>query len=533
MAQEPGIGVIEAEDQTILAVHESAPWLEESQAALRGHGYAIVPVATTAAAIAAIESRPVQAALIDIGLEGGGGIELCRKIRSLGQPGSLPIILLSARGEARRRLEGYAAGADDFLERPFWPEELCVRLDRHIRERSQRRALEQAYGRLSHLEQTLRERTDTLERQIRFTSQIIDSLPVSLYVVDRARRIVAWNRQRELGNLGLQRQQVIGRSVFEVFDQQKREAIEAELTPAFDRGESLMFERDSTAEGGLRHFRVRKLPMRLEPGEVTHVLTIGEDITEQRRMQKSMVVAEKMAAMGRLASGVAHEINNPLATIVTCADGLRSRLTELPAGSSVSPAFREYLDIVEQEAYRAKRITEDLLDFSRVRPSARRVQSLERILDRTLLILKHHAGFRKIEVARRFESALPPIAVEEDAIVQVFVALIINALDAMPDGGSLTLTTCATDGEVRCEIRDTGCGIDPADLPHIFEPFFTTKPPGRGTGLGLAVCYGIMQAHGGRIEVDSSPTQGSRFTVVIPAAQENSPEKEGIAHAIG
>jgi two-component system NtrC family sensor kinase len=257
------------------------------------------------------------------------------------------------------------------------------------------------------------------------------------------------------------------------------------------------------------------------------VLTIGEDITDQRRMQKSMVVAEKMAAMGRLASGVAHEINNPLATIVTCADGLRSRLAELPAGSSVSVAFREYLDIVEQEAYRAKRITEDLLDFSRVRPSSRRVLPIDRILDRTLLVLKHHAGFKKIEVERRPGPQAPPIAVEEDAIVQVFVALIINALDAMPEGGRLTLTTSSGRGEVRCEVRDTGGGIDPASLPRIFEPFYTTKPPGRGTGLGLAVCYGIMQAHGGRIEVDSRPGVGSRFTVVLPAADRATPEEEG------
>src|SRR5213593_4036007 len=242
---------------------------------------------------------------------------------------------------------------------------------------------------------------------------------------------------------------------------------------------------------------------------------MGVDITDQRRLAKSMVVTEKMAAMGRRVSGVAHEINNPLATIVTCADGLRNRLRELPEGT-VSSEFREYVDIVEQEAYRAKRITEDLLDFSCVRPSARRMQSVERILDRTLLILKHHAGFKRIEVERQFEANLPPIAVEEDAIVQVFVALIINALDAMPEGGRLTLSTRSSRDDVHCEVRDTGGGIDPADLPRIFEPFFTTKPPGRGTGLGLAVCYGIMQAHGGRIEVDSRQGRGSRFTVVLP-----------------
>jgi signal transduction histidine kinase len=154
------------------------------------------------------------------------------------------------------------------------------------------------------------------------------------------------------------------------------------------------------------------------------------------------------------------------------------------------------------------------------------MQNIERVLDRTLLVLKHHAGFKRIEVERSFASELPAIAIEEDAIVQVFVALIINALDAMPDGGRLGLATSATATEIRCEVRDTGGGIAAADLPRIFEPFYTTKPPGRGTGLGLSVCYGIMQAHGGRIEVDSVPGGGSRFTVVLPITRIAS-EEEG------
>ena len=657
--------------QKILIADDDSSFLDSSASLLRKFGYSVVRAESAEETLAVLDRDEPRAVLIDIYLDGEGGIALCRRIRESRAGRDVPIILLSSQSDVENRLEGLAAGADDFLERPFQPQELRLRVELHLRERAQRRSLKRANERLEainevgmllssnllaedpydlaaaaiagefklemaaigivgarglelsavapeteaamgkeliaragaarametallqfeveptgerlcwapvrdrqgtlgvlaiasgrpdafsdedaralstvcgqlalafrkhefigrirayseRLETTVMERTETLERQIRFTGQIIDSLPISLYVVDRARMIVAWNRQREQGNQGLLREKALGRSLFDVFDQQQREDIESELRPVFDRGESLVFERDSTADGELRHFRIRKVPMRLEPGEVTHVLTIGKDITDQRRLQKSMVVTEKMAAMGRLASGVAHEINNPLATIVTCADGLRNRLRELPEGT-VSSEFREYVDIVEQEAYRAKRITEDLLDFSRVRPSARRMQSVERILDRTLLILKHHAGFKRIEVERQFEANLPPIAVEEDAIVQVFVALIINALDAMPEGGRLTLSTRSSRDDVHCEVRDTGGGIDPTDLPRIFEPFFTTKPPGRGTGLGLAVCYGIMQSHGGRIEVDSVPGRGSRFTVVLPIGRATTTRNE-------
>lgn len=663
-----------AAPQSVLVIDDDPGFLESSSGLLREFGYAVVRASTPAEGLAALERSEPGAALISLALGGGGGIALCRRMREMRSGHDLPIVLVTTQAEAQHRLAGLAAGADDFLERPFLPEELRMRVEIHLRERAQRRSLKRANDRLQainevgmllssslqsedpytpaaeaiaaefmldlaaigivagrtlelracapdksaarakelltrtgasralasgmlhfealedgehvgwapirdregslgvlailsrrpdvfsdedarafqtvcgqlalafrnqefvgrirayseRLESTVRDRTATLERQNRFTSQIIDSLPISVYVVDRARMIVAWNRQRELGNQGLQREKAIGRSLFDVFDQQQRELIEAELQPVFDHGESLVFERDSLADGELRHFRIRKLPMSLDAGEVTHVLTIGEDITDQKRLAKSMVVAEKMAAMGRLASGVAHEINNPLATIVTCADGLRNRLSEIPE-KSVSPEFSEYLEIIEQEAYRAKRITEDLLDFSRVRPSAKGMQNIERVLDRTLLVLKHHPGFKRIEVERHFEPDLPQIAIEEDAIVQVFVALIINALDAMPDGGRLGLSTFASAGEIRCEVRDTGYGIVPADLPRIFEPFYTTKPPGRGTGLGLSVCYGIMQAHGGRIEVDSVPGAGSRFTVVLPISGTASVEEEGTA----
>ena len=247
-----------------------------------------------------------------------------------------------------------------------------------------------------------------------------------------------------------------------------------------------------------------------------------------------MRMADKMSAMGRLAAGVAHEVNNPLATIAACAESLRGRLGELDAADDVAEMFREYLETIEQEAYRAKAISQDLLDFSRVKSEKRETVELDQIVERALQVMKHHPLFNRAQLDCESHDGAPAAVVEEDAIVQVLVALMINALDAMPEGGRLRLATGAREAEVWIEVGDTGGGIAPTDMPNIFEPFFTTKPLGRGTGLGLSICYGIVQSHGGRIEVDSEPNQGSRFTVLLPAASESpvceSPQVEREQH---
>jgi two-component system NtrC family sensor kinase len=490
----------------------------------------VMPVASGHEALERIRTGEIDLVIMDVMMPGLDGYQTCRRIKAETKNEFVPVILVTALLEQEDRNRGLAAGADEFLSKPVNTQELRLRVKSLLRIREQEqtiyrqaRELERAVVDITvhseELERAVRERTNDLQRQNRFIHEIIDSLPLSLYVVDRERIVVAWNRSRELGRLGLPREEALGRSVYELLRKTPRDLIEAELTRVFESGEGLSFECDSGEGDKTRHYRIHKIPMSVEPGVVSHVLTIGEDITEQRRFQKSIAMADKVSAVGRLAAGVAHEVNNPLATIVTCAQGLQQRLEELPEIARDSADFREYLDIVEQEAFRAKKITENMLDFTRAKDSPRSPQMLENIIERTLLILRHQARFKRVEVERRLDPDLPPVDVEEEALVQVLVALIINALDAMPDGGRLTLVTRCRYGEVYCEVADSGCGISPSDLPKIFDPFFTTKPPGHGTGLGLAVCYSIVESHGGRIEVSSAPEGGSRFTIVLPVAQ--------------
>jgi two-component system NtrC family sensor kinase len=371
-------------------------------------------------------------------------------------------------------------------------------------------------------------RTREIEEQKRFTEKIIDSLPVSLYVVDRDMRIVAWNRNREVGGRGISREEVLGRNVFQVLARAPRRMLEDEFTDVFRTGEMVRMEQDSWVDGQKKVWKISKIPMRVDNAEVTHVITVGEDVTEQKKMNEAVIHAEKLASIGRLAAGVVHEINNPLATIAACAEALTARCEEIE-GAEVSADFSEYLQIIRDEAFRCKAITNSLLDFSHQRQAEKILSDISQIIDQTLQLLKHHPKLGKMKVVKELDYSLPPAYVNEGQMKQIFIALISNAYDAMDTGGSLTIRTGWHGGQagprIAAEFIDAGCGIPASHLAKIFDPFFTTKPLGRGTGLGLSVCYGIVSEHGGKIEVDSVEGEGSTFRVLLPVPPQNSKDQ--------
>ncbi|HWX42302.1 MAG TPA: ATP-binding protein [Blastocatellia bacterium] len=371
-------------------------------------------------------------------------------------------------------------------------------------------------------------RTREIEEQKRFTEKIIDSLPVSLYVVDRDMRIVAWNRNRELGGRGMSRDEVLGRNVFQVLGRQPRNVLQQEFTDVFRTGEMVRMELESWVDGLKKHWMISKIPMRVDNAEVTHVITVGEDITEQKKMNDAVIHAEKLASIGRLAAGVVHELNNPLATIAACAEALTSRVDDIP-DMELERDFAEYLGIIRDESFRCKTINNSLLDFSHQRQVEKMSGDINQIIDQTLQLMKHHPKLGAMRVIKELDSSLAPVLVNEGQMKQIFIALISNAYDAMESGGTLTIRTrwhkSEMDSAVCAEFADTGCGIAASHLPKIFDPFFTTKPLGRGTGLGLSVCYGIVSEHGGRIEVDSAEGVGSTFRVLLPVPPHSTMER--------
>jgi two-component system NtrC family sensor kinase len=360
-------------------------------------------------------------------------------------------------------------------------------------------------------------RTREVESQRNFAGRIIDSLPVGLYVIDRSYLIRAWNRKRESGTQGVARDDAVGRDIFEVLDRQPRELLKREFDRVFDTGEIQQVEMESQTSGEARYYRITKIPMHLDDDQISHVITIGEDVTEWRQAQQRLAQTEKLAAVGQLAAGVMHEINNPLATISACGEALALRIDALAPGDR--RATEEYLKIIDTEVQRCRRIVDELLEFSRPKSGRKQEVDVNAVIEQTLFLLKHHERFKRMSVARELTESLPRLPADAERLIQAFMALLLNAMDAMNSRGVLTVRSRLNPerrDELLIEFIDTGIGIPQEELPKIFEPFFTTKPQGRGTGLGLSVCYGIVAEHRGRIAVESQVGVGSNFKVYLP-----------------
>jgi len=363
------------------------------------------------------------------------------------------------------------------------------------------------------LESDLQARMRETEEQRRFTERIVDLLPLGLYVIDRDYRITVWNHSRETGMQGVSRDDALGRPLFEVLHRQPADVLRREFEEAFRTGETQQFQMESNSSGTTRTYRLSKIPMRDPSGVVTHVITIGEDITDWVEAREAVAQNEKLAAIGRLAAGIMHEINNPLATIAACAESMA--LIESSTESEL-----KFVQIIESEVARCKRIVDGLLDFSRPRPRERQLLDVNGIVERALFLMNHHARFKQLAVEAALTPGLPRVYASGEQLIQVLIALLTNAADAMPQYGRVRITTYAASASVVIAVQDEGTGMSRAHMARIFEPFYSTKEQGRGTGLGLAICHGIVSDHGGRIDVASEEGVGSIFRVVLPAAED-------------
>lgn len=236
---------------------------------------------------------------------------------------------------------------------------------------------------------------------------------------------------------------------------------------------------------------------------------MAEDIEQLRTMNEQLLRADRLAAMGTLAAGVAHEINNPLASMSSLVQMIR-------ANGTPDREQKEQLDLISSQIERISRVTKDLTDFARIRPAARTNIHIDTIIDSAVRLASFDQSFQSLSVQIDIEKDLPPILADGDQLQQVFLNLILNARDAMPAGGEIFIAARLLGENLEVAVKDSGSGLDEASARKAFDPFFTTKPAGKGTGLGLAVCYGIITAHSGTIEITNNELGGATFTVAIP-----------------
>jgi len=236
-----------------------------------------------------------------------------------------------------------------------------------------------------------------------------------------------------------------------------------------------------------------------------------------RESQEQLIQAEKLTSLGQMAASIAHEVNNPLSGVLI----YTQLLTKKIASNNISKKITlDYLSKMETELTRSTRLVRNLLDFARQSPPTLTEVDINDVVNRALGLAAHSAELQNIQVIKELNPSLPKLMADFDQLQQVCTNLILNAIQAMPEGGELTLRTSANNSHLKIEVQDTGCGISPENMSKLFTPFFTTKKEVKGVGLGLAVAYGIIQRHHGRIEVQSKEGEGTTFTIYLPLYHE-------------
>jgi two-component system NtrC family sensor kinase len=361
----------------------------------------------------------------------------------------------------------------------------------------------------------LRVKADELERMQQFSENILESLNDGLAVLAKDGRIVRWNRRLEELH-GVRHEDAVGRSLGELFD---GHVVGMLLGPASTVPEGAVHYRIPMTT---RHHPPRRLlvnlaatPLRDAHAEVVGSIVVVEDISTRVQLEEQLQISEKMASIGLLAAGVAHEVNTPLT-------GISSFAQMLLEGAEPEDPKTKVLEKIERQTFRAARIVNGLLNLARPAQVDSGPCDVNAVINDVLSLLEHQLRTARIQVRKEMAATAPIVQGIEHKLQQVFLNLFLNARDAMPKGGWLTIATREDARGATVEVADTGSGIPPEALSRIYDPFFTTKEIGKGTGLGLSITYGIIQEHDGTITCESQIGQGTRFTIRLPLAETRS-----------
>ena len=381
----------------------------------------------------------------------------------------------------------------------------------------------------ARLYRTLERKVEAYERLKEFSENIVESINVGILAADLDDRVESWNSQIEKLS-GITRERALGRKLSELFP--------AELAEQFQRvkGETGIHHiykfllkpvgvmENAAAVNGNGHgppalsavsrettLNIAIAPLVQKDQEQIGRLIIFDDVTDRAELEQRLVQADKLSSIGLLAAGVAHEVNTPLAVISTYAQMLAKQVAEDSQKSAI-------LEKIAKQTFRASEIVNSLLNFSRTSTTSFGQVSLNRVIQETMSLLEHQLSKAGVQIRTELESNLPAVQGNAGKLQQVFLNLFLNARDAMTGGGTLEVRTWSEGARVRVEVADTGHGISPEHIHRIYDPFFTTKAARKGTGLGLSVTYGIIQEHGGSIEVSNRRSGGAQFRLELPVS---------------
>jgi signal transduction histidine kinase len=390
----------------------------------------------------------------------------------------------------------------------------------------------------AQLYHSLQRKVDEYERLKEFSENIVESINVGILAADLHDRVESWNSQMETLT-GTSRASAVGRRLQDLLpmdlcrqlDEVKgRQGIHNiykfsySSTSAAYSSVAANENGNSSANGTVQKvvnapadreltLNIAIAPLFSKNAEEIGRLIIFDDITDRSDLERRLVQADKLSSIGLLAAGVAHEVNTPLAVISTYAQMLAKQVNG-------DDQKAKLLDKIAKQTFRASEIVNSLLNFSRTSAGEFGEVQLNRIVEETVSLVRHQLDRAKVQIDLHLEPNLPCIKGNAGKLQQVFLNLVINARDAMEGGGRLTLRSFSAGGTAHVEVADSGTGIAPENLQRIYDPFFTTKAARKGTGLGLSITYGIVQEHGGSIEVQSHPGQGTTFRLEFPAAKQ-------------
>jgi two-component system NtrC family sensor kinase len=355
-----------------------------------------------------------------------------------------------------------------------------------------------------------------LDRMRTFNENILESLDSGLLVVDLHDRVVRWNTALET-LYGVSQAEADGRALDELFDVLFLDAVRGARrdTPGGATLSRVPLQGRGQRAGDAMVVNAAVVPLRAsDSGSITTVgtIVIVEDVTGRVRLEEQLQISEKMASIGLLAAGVAHEVNTPLT-------GISSFTQMLLEGADPEDPRTRLLEKIERQTFRAARIVNGLLTLSRPAVAASGERSrvdINIVIADVLALLEHQFEMHRIKIRRELSDVPVVVLGLENKLQQVFLNLFLNAKDAMPKGGWLSVTTCVNGDRIVVEVADTGFGIPSEYLSRIYDPFFTTKAIGQGTGLGLSITYGIVREHEGTLDCDSTVGQGTRFTLSLP-----------------